>query len=431
MHFGSLYPIISDSHPRVDPFKRFCRISLYAAPMFRIWRNSLRVAPIKRVVLLAVVTLALGVALLRLWQGPVLPGYRIESLPLVQTLVASGRVVSVSRAQIGSEITGVVLERRVQEGDQVQPGDILLVLRADDIEAQVRQAEAAIAQLETTTRPQAAVALARAETQLEQASRETARRRDLIARALLATEVLEQAEQQEILARNALETARLTAASLAPGKAEETVLRERLQALQAQLAKTLVRAEAAGTVLTRNAEPGDLVQPGRVLFTIALSGPTEILAPFDEKNLALLALQQNAQVLADAYPNLPFPATVNFISPGIDPQRGTVDIRLLVEPVPAFLRQDMTVSVNIETGRRDQVVAIPNDALGSVQGSTAQVIAVRDGKVQRLPVTLGLRGLAMSEIVAGLAAGDTVLADATLALADGSRVRIAALALPL
>ena len=295
----------------------------------------------------------------------------------------------------------------------------------------MRQAAAAIAQLETTTRPQAAVALARAETQLEQASRETARRRDLIARALLATEVLEQAEQQEILARNALETARLTAASLAPGKAEETVLRERLQALQAQLAKTLVRAEAAGTVLTRNAEPGDLVQPGRVLFTIALSGPTEILAPFDEKNLALLALQQNAQVLADAYPNLPFPATVNFIAPGIDPQRGTVDIRLLVEPVPAFLRQDMTVSVNIETGRRDQAVAIPNDALGSVQGSTAQVIAVRDGKVQRLPVTLGLRGLAMSEIVAGLAAGDTVLADATLALADGSRVRIAALALPL
>ena len=114
---------------------------------------------------------------------------------------------------------------------------------------------------------------------------------------------------------------------------------------------------------------------------------------------------------------------------GSDP--GLDEAIRLHEGMSAFLRQDMTVSVNIETGRRDQAVAIPNDALGSVQGSTAQVIAVRDGKVQRLPVTLGLRGLAMSEIVAGLAAGDTVLADATLALADGSRVRIAALALPL
>lgn len=392
----------------------------------------MRVAPFKRVVLLVLVILALGLVLLRLLQGPQLQGYRIEPLPLVQTVVATGRVVSVSRTQIGSEITGVVLERRVQEGDSVQAGDILLVLRADDIEAQVRQAEAALNQLETTTRPQANVALARAESQLEQASRETLRRRSLNERALLSAEALEQAEQQETLARSAADTARLTAASLAPGKAEETVLRERLQALQAQLAKTEVRAEAAGIVLTRNVEPGDLVQPGRVLFTIALSGATEILVPFDEKNLSLLSLQQPAQVLADAWPADPFPALISFIAPSIDPQRGTVDVRLTVEaPVPAFLRQDMTVSVNIETGRRAQALAIPSDALSAVQANNAQVLLVRNGKVLRQTITLGLRGLAMSEVLSGLAAGDTVLADATAALADGTRVRITEQALPL
>jgi multidrug efflux pump subunit AcrA (membrane-fusion protein) len=77
--------------------------------------------------------LAVAFILLRLWQGPEVPGYRIEPMPLVQTVVATGRVVSVSRALIGSELTGVVLERRVQEGDKVLPGNVLLVLREDDI----------------------------------------------------------------------------------------------------------------------------------------------------------------------------------------------------------------------------------------------------------------------------------------------------------
>ncbi len=360
---------------------------------------------------------------LRWWQGPQVQGYVIEPAPLVQTVVGTGRVMTVSRAQVGSEITAVVLERRVKEGDRVAPGDLLVVLRADDIAAEVRQAEAALVELQSKTRPQALVTLERAESELAQARRETARRQSLAERSLLSAEVLEQAEEAERLALNAVESARLTAQALAPGQVEETRLRERLAALRAQLAKTEVRAQVAGTVLTRNVEPGDLVQPGRVLFTLALTGATEIRVPLDERNLPRLALQQNALVVADAYPNQPFPAQVNFIAPSIDPQRGTVEVRLAVEPVPDFLRQDMTVSVNIETGRRAQTLAVPNDALASVQGDQAQLFVLRNSKVQRQRVTLGLRGLAMSEVLDGLSAGDRVLADGTAPLTEGSRVR--------
>jgi len=384
----------------------------------------LPVVRFKQAVTVVVLVLAVAFILLRLWQGPEVPGYRIEPMPLVQTVVATGRVVSVSRALIGSELTGVVLERRVQEGDKVMPGNVLLVLREDDIPAQIRQLEAALDQLENTTRPQAKVALNRAEVELDQAIRETERRRSLADRSSLSAEALEQAEQQEILARNAVETARLALSALATGSTEETRLREQLASLQAKLARTVIRAEVAGTVLTRNVEPGDLVQPGRVLFTIALSGDTEIRVPLDEKNLSLLSLEQNASIIADAYPDKPFPASISFIAPAVDPTRGTVDVRLTVDPVPDFLLQDMTVSVNIETGRRDRALAIPNDALIGLQGNSAQVLALREGKVQRTTVTLGLRGLAMSEVLSGLQAGDTVLADVTTSLADGTRVRI-------
>ncbi|MEG1091727.1 MAG: efflux RND transporter periplasmic adaptor subunit [Acinetobacter sp.] len=374
-------------------------------------------------IMIILLVLLVSFATYRWWQGPLLPSYEVVSSPLIQTVVASGRVEKVSRTQIGSEITGVVLERLVQEGDRVSRGDVLLVLKSDEISAQVRQAEAELKELATTRRPQAEVDLANAKVQLEQAQREAVRRRNTEL-GILSAEEREKSIEAEKLARNNLESARLKVASLAPDKVEETKLRERLAALQAQLAKTKIRAEVSGIILTRNVEPGDLVQPSQTLFTIALDGATEIRVPFDERNLPLLALQQKASVITDAYPDQPFPAHINFIAPSIDAQRGTIDIRLTVDPVPDFLRQDMTVSVNVETNKRERTLVIPNDALSSISGNKAMVILVRDRKIQRHPITLGLRGLVMSEVVAGLKEGDHVLTDAESVLKDGTRVRI-------
>ncbi|MFD1436869.1 efflux RND transporter periplasmic adaptor subunit [Acinetobacter terrae] len=390
----------------------------------------MRVVRYKSVVIIILLILAAGFALFRWWQGPLLPAYTIASTPLVQTVVATGRVATVSRAQVGSEITGVVLERLVQEGDQVSPGDLLLVLKSDELIAQARQAEVALTELATSRRPQAAAELASAKAQLEQASREAARRRNLEA-GILSAEEIEKAVETERVARNNFDAVRLRATALAPGQVEEAKLREQLAATQAQLAKTKIRAGVAGTVLTRDVEPGDLVQPGRTLFTIALNGNTEIRVPLDERNLSRLALQQNAAVIADSYPDQSFPARINFIAPSIDPQRGTVEVRLAVDPVPDFLRQDMTVSVNVETDRRERALTIPNDALSSIKGNKAVVLLVRDGKIQHQQVTLGLRGLAMSEVVSGLSQGDHVLADAESSLKEGARVRLKLQKIPL
>ena len=372
---------------------------------------------------LVLVVAALGWLLLGKLRGPELAAYEVAARPLVQTVVATGRVVAVSRAQVGSPVTGVVLERRVQEGDAVQPGDVLAVLRADDLEAQAAEATAALDQLRRSTRPRAQAAVREAEARLEQASREATRRRDLFARQLIAREALEQALQAETVARTAAEQARLQMQDLAEGGPAEAAALARQATAQALLEKTTIRAEVAGTVLTRNVEPGDLVQPGRVLFEIARAGDTELLVPVDEKNLEVLALGQPAMCVADAFPARPFPATVSFIAPSVDAQRGSVDIRLAVSPVPDFLRQDMTVSVNVETGRRDRALVVPNDALAAIDGNTAQVWRVAEGRASRQTVELGLRGLALTEITAGLQDGDRVLADAGADIAEGSRVR--------
>lgn len=365
----------------------------------------------------------------RWWQGPLVPAYQLHPIDLVQNVVATGRVISTSRAQVGSEIAGVVTERRVKEGDQVKPGDVLIVLRADDLIAKEKEAQAALDQLRLARRPQAIAALAQAESQFAQATRESQRRVELLEKQSIAREAVEQSKNNLATARAAVEQARLLVQSLAPDQSEERILKERLAAAQAVLLKTVLRAEVTGTILTRNVEPGDLVQPqGKVLFEIARAGDTEIIIPLDERNLGTLALGQQASCIADAYPNEHFNARVNFIAPTIDPQRGTVDIRLKVDPVPEYLRQDMTVSVNILTGNAEQALAVPNDALLDVRGKQAAVLVVRDGRVERRSITLGLRGMTFTQATSGVAAEDWVVQGARAQV--GERVRMSKQMLP-
>ncbi|MCQ4294852.1 efflux RND transporter periplasmic adaptor subunit [Pseudomonas stutzeri] len=384
--------------------------------------------PIRRAFLLLMVPVLIGGWLIwRQLQGPELPAYRVENRPLVQRVVASGEVNSQSLAQIGSEITGVISMRHVREGDMVKAGDLLLELRDEEQRARLREAQAALQQLADLTRPQAQAALREAQHNLEQASRELKRRETLFERNILASEPLEQARRAELTARTARDRARLAAAAVSDDGSEAQVLRQRLEAARATLAKTRIHAQVDGIVQTRDVEPGDLVQPGRALLTIARSGNNEIVLPLDEKSLAPISLGQAARVIADAYPDRVLAARVSFIAPSVDSARGTIDIHLdLLDPTD-FLRQGMTVSVNIETGRREQALVLPNDALRARDGSHARVLRARDGVVERVDVRLGMLGTALSEVTEGLATGDLILIGDAEA---GQRVRVREKPLP-
>lgn len=365
----------------------------------------------------------------RTWQGPVVEGYVLETAPLIQQVVATGRVVANSRAQIGSEITAVVTERRVREGDHVKKGDVLLILRADALKARADEAQAALDLLRSSQRPQAQAILARAESQLAQAQRELQRRKILLETRAVPQEAVEQAQHAVAIALAGARQARLDASSLATGGVQETILEERLRAAQADLEKTVLRAGFTGTILTRNVEPGDLVQPGRVLFEISGDNDTELLVPVDERNLGVLAIDQTATAIADAYPEAPFAAKIKSIAPTIDPERGTVDVRLLVTPEPEFLKQDLTVTVTITTGLRDKALVVPNDALERGLGGQTIVWKVDQGKVTPVPVKTGLRGQTLTEVTEGVTEGDA-LALGGEALEPGQRIRFKAVPLP-
>ena len=380
-------------------------------------------------ILLAAAILVLAALwLAQWWRGPVVAAYRVERHPLVQDVVATGRIITPSRINVASEITGVVIKRLVDRGDVVHPGQALLELRSDQARAQRAQARAALQQLVAQTRPQAQAALRSAESALKLARSVAVRARAQVAQGAVSQQALEQAEQAQAAAEQQLRSAQAAWVAVRPGGAAEAQLRAALAATEAVQARSVIRAEVAGQVLTRNVEAGDTINPGQVLFTLARAGATEVSLPVDEQNLEHLALGQDATCLTDAYPNRAFAARLTFIAPAVDTASGTIELRLTVARPPAWLRQDMTTSCDIVTGRRRDALVVPNDALRAVAGDRAQVLAWRAGKAVEQAVRLGLRGLVASEVVSGLRPGEVVIADR--AVSPGQRVRTRLQGLP-
>ena len=197
-----------------------------------------------------------------------------------------------------------------------------------------------------------------------------------------------------------------------------------LQLAQVKLQQAAIHTPAAGTLIRRSVEPGDIVQPGKILMVLAAQGETQLLVQIDEKNLAKLAIGQQALGSADAYAAQRFDAEIIYINPGIDAARGSVEIRLRVAQPPDYLRQDMTVSVDIATAHSANALVIPTAALRDPSGAQPWVLVVRDRRTLHQPVTVGLRGDNYLEVLTGVSAGEAVILPIEGLITADQRVRV-------
>ncbi len=361
----------------------------------------------------------------------------LESRPVVETLVTTGRVRSVSRTDVGAPLVGTVDRVFVQEGDRVSAGELLFVLddaelraAADEARSALRVAEAARGRVATVELPSAASALDAAQLEAEQLARDVERMRVLFDAGGVSRQELEVAQREAEAAEARLARARASAVSFAEGGADRASAdaavaqaRDAVDAALARLELTRVRAPSSGTVLIREVEPGDAVQPGAVLMQIALDGPTELIVFPDERSLGDLREGQPALASADPFPDRSFDAAVTRIAPVVDPQQGTIEVRLTVPAPPSYLLPDMTVSVNIVVDRRAAAWTLPIGVVRAPLSDTAWVLVVRDGRAERAAVELGIRDDQFIEIIAGVLPDEPVVAETPGTVEPGSRVR--------
>lgn len=361
---------------------------------------------------------------------------RVKRGNLVETVVASGHVETPYRVEIGSQMTGTVAKVAVREGQAVTAGQLLVQLDTHELAAAVVQAQAAVAQanaqmrqLRELTLPSARDAQRAAQASQLGAAQIEGRAAALAAKGFATRALLDNARNDLEVARSTARTAAARVQTASPGGSDYVSGQSQLAQAQAgldtarsRLAYARILAPRAGTLISRDVEQGNVVVPGRVLMVLAPAGVTQIVLLIDERNLGKMALQQPAIASADAYPGQRFPATIAYINPGIDIARASMEIKLDVPAPPAYLRQDMTVSVDIEVARRDGVLVVPGRSVRGALSPQPWVLVLRDGRARRQDVTLGLQGNSQTEIKAGLAAGDLIIPAGSPTVA-GARVR--------
>ena len=340
-----------------------------------------------------------------------------------------------ARINVAANVSGLVVAVGAIEGQHVERGQLLVQI--DDAEARTHVAEAraaveqASARVEQLRRVGAIVAsqgLNEAQANLGKAQADFDRAQHLVTTGSLPPIELENARRALDVARAQKNAAEAQQLASAPMGADSRVALSALLQAKAQLAgaevrlgQTRITAAHGGVLLTRSVETGDTVQPGRALMTMASDGDMELVFEPDERNLATIRLGQRARASAEAFPQDVFAADVSYIAPSIDPQRGTVEVRLRVPEPPPYLKPDMTISIDLVVATKPDALVLRSDAVGGPR-SSPWVLVVANGRAERRDVKIGIQGEGSLEITSGLAEGAEVIAD-NRAIAPGERVR--------
>jgi HlyD family secretion protein len=378
--------------------------------------------------IIALVIFAFVTAVGTVWwfnRTPNVAAISLRFAPLVRTLQFSARVATSSRVDVGSTLTARVISVAVPEGAQVKQGDLLIRLESDEFVAALAQAKAneqqaiaKLAGLRSTGRSVVQSAVAQADSVLLAVQADFQRTQALVDKGFLSEARLDEAKRALAVAQAQLASAQAQSIAntdqgtdVAQAQAQLALTRSASAAAKARLVQTTLRAPADAKVLNRLVEPGQIVQPGRALMSLALISPLQMVAQVDERYLEQLQVGQTATALADAYPNQHFMVKVESISPLVDALRGTIEVKFsLLQQAPAFLREDMTLSIEVETARRERTLVMPVGALRSDASTTGSVVFIeREGRAEMRKVRLGLRTLNAVEVLDGLTEGDLVL----------------------
>ena len=333
-------------------------------------------------------------------------------------LNASGYVVARRQATVSAKVTGKVAEVMIEEGMAVKEGQLLA--RLDD----------------STTRPVLALAerqlesarknLDEVQVRLDEAQRNLRRTQQLRADKLISEQALDQAQSDM-----AALAARLDALKSEVGVAEGTV-RVRKQ----ELDDLLVRAPFDGVVVSKDAQPGEMISPISAgggftrtgIATIVDMESREIEVDVNESFINRVKDGQKTEAVLDAYPDWVIPSHVINIVPTADRQKATVRVRIGFDQLEPRILPDMGVKVSFLEDSKEQNVAarpavrVPASAVIK-EGDASYVWRVTKGEVERVAVRTGGERDGQIELLSGINAGEVVVAAPVAGLKDGDSVK--------
>jgi RND family efflux transporter MFP subunit len=339
-------------------------------------------------------------------------------------LDASGYVVARRQATVSSKITGKVVHVGIEEGQRVEPGQVIARLDDTNARAAVQQARAQRAQAEANLN---AVHVA-----FENAKPTYQRNELQYAKAVISAQTLDTAKASYDAARTGLDVA-----ARALEVADASVV-----SAERNLEDTVVRAPFAGIVTVKAAQEGEMVSPISAgggytrtgVGTIVDMDSLEIEVDVSENFINRVHAGQRASAKLNAYPDWEIPAHVIAIIPTADRAKATVKVRIGLEISDPRVLPEMGVrvafletaseSTPVQTSSGSRALVVPTAAV-QTNGDVGVVYVVNDGAVERRSVKLGTRVATGQIVLSGLSSGARIAVGDLSQLADGAKVRIA------
>jgi RND family efflux transporter MFP subunit len=338
-------------------------------------------------------------------------------------LNASGYVTPRRRATIAAKITGRVTGVFFDEGTRVKEGQLLATLDDADYKRALDSAKA--------DRDASQAAIADLEVQLRNAEIQLKRAKQLRESGIQTQEALD----------NALTTADSLRAKIALTKQQVAAAESRIAVAQQAVDNCTIRSPFPGIVVSKDAQVGEMVSPNSAgggftrtgIATIVDMKSNEIEVDVNESYIARVKEGQLVKATLDAFPNDPYDAKVRTVIPTADRQKATVKVRISFLKLDdkilpdmgvkvAFLEEEKPAAKGKEKGPQ-AVAFIPKSAVRS-DSSASFVYLLRDGKVERRAVSLGIDRGSDIAVMAGLTPGDSVVVKGPESLRDGERVEI-------
>jgi RND family efflux transporter MFP subunit len=309
------------------------------------------------------------------------------------TLALTGRVQAQNEVNLGFRIDGRLIERTVDVGDTVRPGQLIARLDPQNEESGVQSVRAQVAG---------------ANARLLEARNQYERMRDLVTDASVSRTQYEQAE-----------------AMLRSAESQVDALQGQLNIAQNRLGYTRLVSDIAGIVTARGPEPGEVVSPGRMIVQVARDGARDAVFDVPERVKDSAERKADITVTLSSDPGVKASGTVREVAPRADPVTGTFAVRVrLIDPPPAMrLGSTVTGRVRLDAGAG---ITIPAAALVRADGRTA--VWVVDPKAGTVALrTIAVRGSDSEsvQVGSGLNSGDVIVTAGVQALHPGQKVRIA------
>ena len=327
---------------------------------------------------------------------------------------ATGTVRARTAAVMSSKVMAYVRQVSVQVGDRVHDGQELITLDAQDLDANVRRAEAAYAEVRSAI-PEADNGVLAARANLDLAQATFKRMDELASKKSISNQEFDESSARLKSAQAAYDMARARRSQLDSKLAQAE---QEIRAAKIMRDYTRIAAPFAGVVTARSVEPGNLAAPGAPLLTIERAGAFRLEASVAESRLPSVETGQTVEVALEALDRR-LTARVSEIVPAVDAASRAYTVKIDLPSLPN-LRSGMFGRAWFPLGSR-QVIVVPAAAVVA-RGQLETVFVMDHGVVRNRLITTGRRRPDAAEVLSGLSEGESVVSPIPAALADGARV---------